>query len=52
MTEREALLAAIEEIQWILDTLHGKTFPGRVKYLREVQLPKLLEILKEGLGDD
>jgi len=52
VTEREALEKAIEEVKWIQETLKGRSFPGRIQRLRDVQIPKVLEILKEGLGDD
>jgi len=52
MTEREAL----EEIKKLLYEIQveqaGPSFPGRTHKLRNVQIPKLLEIVKEGLGDD
>ena len=52
---------ALEEATWeealalvneIMVELHAPTFPGRAHKLREVHLPKLAEILKEGLEDD
>lgn len=51
MTEREALEKAREELQWILDTLKGRSFPGRMQRVRDVQLPKVLEIIEEVLGN-
>ena len=52
MTEREAL----EEIKKLLYEIQveqaGPSFAGKTDKLRKVHLPKILEIVKEGLGDD
>ena len=52
MNEREALEKALALVNEIIVELHAPTFPGRAHQLREVHLPKLAEILKEGLSDE
>ena len=51
MTEREALEKALALVHEIMVELHAPTFPGRAHKMREVHLPKLAEILKEGLDE-
>ena len=51
MTEREALEEALALVREMLVELHAPTFPGRAHKMREVHLPRLAEILKEGLDE-
>ena len=50
MTERQALAEALKIAKEIRRDQLGKAFPGRTHKLREVQIPKLLRVLRQGLG--
>ena len=52
MKKQKALEDALALVYQIQAELHAPTFPGRAHKMREVHLPKLAEILKEGLGDE
>ena len=50
-TERQALVAARDRLMEIMGEQNGPYFAGKAHKLREVHLPELMEIVKEGLGD-
>ena len=52
MTEREALEAALKLVREIREDQLGPSYPGRLHRLRNEQIPKLLEIIEEGLSDE
>jgi len=52
MKQQKALEEALALVNEIIVELHAPTFPGRAHKLREEHLPKLAEILKEGLSDE
>ena len=52
MTEREALEKALALVREMQREQAGPFFPGKAHKLREEHLPKLAEILKEGLSDE
>ena len=51
MKKQKALENALALVNEIIVELHAPTFPGRAHKMREVHLPKLAEILKEGLDE-
>ena len=52
MTEREALEEALALVREMQREQAGPFFPGKAHKVREVHLPELVRILKEGLSDD
>lgn len=51
MTEREALEKALALLREIRCEQAGPNFPGKAHKLREVWLPELVKVVKEGLKD-
>ena len=51
MKQQKALEEALALVREMLVELHAPTFPGRAHKMREVHLPELVKILKEGLDD-
>lgn len=51
MKKKQALKDALALVHEIQAGLHGPAFPGRAHKLKAEQLPRLVEILKEGLDD-
>ena len=52
MTEREALEEALALVREMQREQAGPFFPGKAHKVREVHLPELVRILKEGLSPD